>query len=239
MPVLIVGAYPRQRARGRPPGAALDRMRREVELTVIPIAGLGRDETRDLLTGMLGEIDDALVTNLHTRTIGNPLLLRIRAIASDATVGHAPPALDGGVPEGIPAVVRQRLDRLSPTTANMLALASVCGSELDFATLVTIAELDEDDLIAAVEEASSANLIVELPGDGERIAFTHTLVRDTLYESFSSLRRRRLHRRVADHLIYAVSNDPRSIVELARHLLASDPELMCSGSSAVPSTPQR
>jgi len=223
-PLVLVGAYRDGELVDGPLLPALDQMRREAKMTVLSLTGLGRDEAEDLLSGMVGEVDDSVVADLHTRTGGNPLFLTEYAQSIPTSNGRLElPTLDGAVPEGIRAVVRQRLERLSPTTANTLALASVCGVELDFATLATIAELDEDGLIAAVEEATSANLLTEVPGHHERLAFTHALVRDTLYGSFSSLRRRRLHRRVADHLDSAVVDDPRSAVEIARHLLASDP----------------
>ncbi|MEJ7584709.1 MAG: BTAD domain-containing putative transcriptional regulator, partial [Acidimicrobiales bacterium] len=224
IPLLIIGAYRDGELTDGPLAPALDRMRREAELTVLSLTGLGPAEAEDLLEGLVGQVDETAVADLHSRTGGNPLFLSEYAHSIPAlSEGHELPAADLAVPDGIRAVVRQRLDRLTPATADMLAVASVCGVEVDFATLATVVALDEDGLIAAVEEASTANLITEVPGNGERLAFTHALVRDTLYESFSSLRRRRLHRRVADHLDLAVVDDPRSVVEMARHLLASDP----------------
>ena len=56
----------------------------------------------------------------------------------------------------------------------------------------------EDELIAALEEGVDAQLIVEaLDGADPAYAFTHALVRETLYSGLGGPRRQRLHARAA------------------------------------------
>ena len=53
---------------------------------------------------------------------------------------------------------------------------------------------------AAIAESVAANVIAELPGVPGRCTFTHSLIRQTLYEGLTSTRRARLHLRVAESL---------------------------------------
>ena len=67
--------------------------------------------------------------------------------------------------------------------------------------LEEVGPLRGDELVAALEEAVAAGVLRE---DGERVgryAFSHALVRATLYDGLSALRRARLHSRVGEALI--------------------------------------
>ena len=52
----------------------------------------------------------------------------------------------------------------------------------------------------ALDEALSADLVVEVPNSPGRYSFSHALIRETLYEGMSALRRARTHRRVGEAL---------------------------------------
>ena len=88
-----------------------------------------------------------------------------------------------GVPEGVKEVLASRLGRLSEGCRAPSPQAAVLGREFSFDVLRAMAELDEDALIAALEEAVDAQLIVEASGRRPGYAFTHALVRETLYGS--------------------------------------------------------
>ena len=228
LPVAVIGAYRDSELVTGLLAPALDRLRREIPLEIVPLVGLELSEAAELVGQLVDDLDAAVISELHARTDGNPLFL------SEFTRRFADvEALHGGhddlrpllqeVPEGVRSVVRQRVQQLQPATADMLAVASVVGLEFDFDTLEPLVGLEDDTLFDAIEEATAAHLILEVPGKRARLAFTHALVRDTMYESFSSVRRRRLHRRVADQLERDASTKPRSVIQVARHLLASDP----------------
>lgn len=154
-----------------------------------------------LLTGL----DDAALTALATdcglpavtretlrllreRTGGNPLFVRELA---RLMVAEGIGAAHDAVPAGVGDVLRRRLARLPPHTATALRQAAVLGREVDITLLGELGRIDDEELLDALEPAVLAGLLDEpVPG---RIRFAHNLIRDTLYDDTSVLRRSRLH----------------------------------------------
>ena len=101
-----------------------------------------------------------------------------------------------GIPEGVRDVVGRRLSRLAESTNRILATAAVVGPEFEPAVVERAAGVGEDEVFAALEDATAARLLVEVPG--ARYRFAHALVRATLYDELSAPRRVALHRRVAE-----------------------------------------
>lgn len=125
---------------------------------------------------------------LRERTGGNPLFVRELArlmVAEGVDAAHA------GIPVGVGDVIRRRLARLPPQTSTALRQAAVLGREIDITVLAALARSDDDELLDALEPAVLAGLLEE-PAPG-RIRFAHNLIRDTLYDDTSVLRRSRLH----------------------------------------------
>jgi hypothetical protein len=125
-----------------------------------------------------------------------------------------------GIPEGVKEVIGRRLSRLSDTCNRMLGRASALTSGFTWDELRGICDDTEEDLLDALDEALGSQLIVERTHN--TYAFTHALIRATLYEELSTPRRIQLHRRVAETLesLYAGDIDDR-LGELAAHYMAS------------------
>ncbi|MEU5567862.1 ATP-binding protein [Micromonospora musae] len=137
-------------------------------------------------------VDAQTVAALAERTGGNPFYVResARLLAAEGTL-----VATSEVPEGVRDVLRRRLNRLPPPAVAVLRLAAVVGREADVATLVAAADTDEAALVEALEAGLAAGLLTE-PAPG-RVRFVHGLVRDTIYQDLSQLRRVRMHARVA------------------------------------------
>ncbi len=100
-----------------------------------------------------------------------------------------------GEPAALRDVIAQRVARLSPDAQRLLTAAAVAGPEFS----VTVVEHALDgDALDALDEATAAGLLTER-GHGD-YAFTHTLVRQTIYDGLSAARRARLHRAVGEAL---------------------------------------
>jgi tetratricopeptide (TPR) repeat protein len=221
----------------------LDRLRLTAR---IKLARLDREQTRDLLAVMLQEeISDQFLEGIYRETEGNPFFVEemCKALIEDGRLvreaGHwHGPAMDQvRLPQSVKMVIQSRVSKLSAQAQATLGLAAVIGREFDFDTLLEAGELDEEALVDALEAAERAQLIAEVKADivagewagREVFRFAHKLTVTALRESVSGLRRRRLHRRVAD-AIKALHPDDSSCLEvLAYHYgEAGDEEIALS-----------
>lgn len=163
----------------------------------LPLAGLGVEDVPALVesaTGVAGRRVDAAAVHHHTG--GNPLfaqelvrLLETHGTLSALTAGDLAP-----VPATVKGVLSRRLHDLSEDCRTVLATASVVGDEFDLDLVETLTALGRDRLLEVVDEASAANVLRDA---GVAVfAFTHPLVRSTLYDDLGVARRVRLHERV-------------------------------------------
>jgi len=86
-----------------------------------------------------------------------------------------------------------------------------------FDDLTAAAEQNEDALLDALDEAASAQLITA--GSGDSFSFTHDKIREVLYEELNPIRRRRLHRHVAEGLERKCERMPCAVEKLAHHYI--------------------
>jgi hypothetical protein len=127
------------------------------------------------------------------------------------------------VPDGVREVTARRLRRLGAPTRQALEVAAVIGREFEFDLLEAVAPLDDDVLISALEEGVEARVLREAGRVG-RYAFTHALVRATLYDGLSQLRRARLHGRVGEAIKALRAADPDPwLPQLAYHFAQAAP----------------
>jgi type II secretory pathway predicted ATPase ExeA len=190
----------------------------------VALRGLTREDVEAYVEGVVGEaVAPALAARLHSVTGGNPFFLGelIRAVDAAELTGAARPTWR--IPEEVRAVIRRRLDRLSPEASSLLQLAAVAGRELDLPVLERVSRLGRGRLVDALGEALEAGVLVEDIGD-QRHAFAHDLVRETLYEDLSARRRLELHLRLGDVLEELARGDPdRRLSEIAHHLALAAP----------------
>jgi DNA-binding SARP family transcriptional activator len=227
--LLVVGTFRHTEVDPRHPLAeALAEMRREHPFERIMLDGLRPDELGDLIVGVTGSAgDERFVSAIHNETEGNPFFAEevLRHLAESGTLEQrmATGSLGAmGVPEGVKDVVGRRLARLGEHANHLLAIAAVVGRRFGLGVLERLSELDEEELVGALEDALAADLIADEPGAPGRFAFTHALVRETAYDAISRTRRVRLHRRVAHALEELHAADPAPYLgELAHHFVAA------------------
>jgi DNA-binding CsgD family transcriptional regulator len=108
-------------------------------------------------------------------------------------------SLAGRIPEGLRDAVGKRLSRLSDSTNRALSVASVIGREFQLDVLRQVLACAEEQLEAALEEASAAGILEERSVVGTTITyrFNHAFFRQTLYDEVVAPRRIRLHQQVA------------------------------------------
>ena len=196
--------------RGHPMSQLLAELRRDDAMERLALSGLDASAVAAFIEAAAGhtlddEEEQALPTVVWRETNGNPFFLGevLRHLSESGAVGQRGgrwvlnTAVDRlGIPEGVRDVVGQRLSRLTDATNRVLASAAVVGPEFEPAVVERAAGVGQDDVLAAVEEAMRARLLVEVSAD--RYRFAHALVRATLYDELSGPRRVALHRRVAE-----------------------------------------
>ncbi|OBA73140.1 regulator [Mycobacterium sp. 1554424.7] len=207
--VQIVGTYrSTDLDRSHPLAAMLADLHRDGTGDRIQLSGL---DEKDVTTYVAeaGYDDEELARALASVTGGNPFFLIEALRHVDESGGHWDPRT---LPQGVREAVSRRLSRLPADTNKALAAAAVVGSRF---ALELVERVVDQDLVDAFEEATKAGIIIEEHGGHYR--FNHALVRQSLLAELASVRRMRLHQRIAATLENEPGADDELLAELAYH----------------------
>ncbi|WP_374024430.1 BTAD domain-containing putative transcriptional regulator [Mycobacterium sp. HNNTM2301] len=174
----------------------------------LTLSGLDEDDVSAYVTEA-GYHDEELARALASVTGGNPFFLIEALRHVDETGGVWDPTT---LPQGVRETVSRRLSRLPAETNDALAAAAVVGSRF---SVELVERVVEDDLVNAFDEACKAGIVIEEPGG--RYRFNHALVRQSLLAELPSVRRMRLHQRIATTLETQPGADDELLAELAHH----------------------
>jgi class 3 adenylate cyclase/tetratricopeptide (TPR) repeat protein len=228
--MLIIATYREtELSRTHPLSDTLAELRRHEDGVVrVGLRGLDRGGVEAFMEAASGaDLEEdglALARELSLVTEGNPFFLReiLRHLAETGALiqqeggrwRSSRPASEIGLPEGVKEVVGRRLSLLSDDSNKALRAAAVIGREFDLSLLRDVLEVDEDALLALVEEGVESRAISEVPRVLDRFTFTHALVRETLLDELTTSRRVRLHRSVGEALERKYASDLESNLPL-------------------------
>ncbi|MDQ3548709.1 MAG: AAA family ATPase, partial [Chloroflexota bacterium] len=139
---------------------------------------------------------ERLVSAIDRETDGNPFFVGeiVRLLADEGTLDNPEVTLarHPWLPNSVREVIALRLNRLTATCREALALAAVIGRDFSLALMQQISVRDDEELLGLLDEALRAHVIVEDTGINA-YRFSHALIRETLYEELSGPERIRLH----------------------------------------------
>jgi DNA-binding SARP family transcriptional activator len=183
-------------------------MRATGQLTELPLGPLEATEVALLAGSVAGQpftVADA--ATLHAATGGFPLYV------IEAVRGTAGTRATAGEPRGTPwppddlaAVLRKRLEQVTPVAQQVARLAAAVGTAFTLDLLIEAGDAAAEVVVAAVDELWRRRILREL-GDG--YDFSHDLLRETAYGQVSPPERWLLHNRVgrALELLHAGDTD--------------------------------
>jgi tetratricopeptide (TPR) repeat protein len=184
-----------------------------LQLGVLPAAALPR--LCAIILGGECKFPREFYRRLYSETEGNPLFIRevIHSLASPAPAHGEPflrevnglwrlarPIDEWQLPPTIEDAIRLRLASLDSVQREELERAAVIGSRFAFEIISRLSSSSESELVDRLEAFISLDLIREIAGQPDIFAFSHGKIREVLYSSMSSLRRRRMHSEVANIL---------------------------------------
>jgi DNA-binding CsgD family transcriptional regulator len=209
--IVVVGTYRDVEVdRAHPLSAALTELHRASNVARVQLHGLSTDEVQRLLAETSRQtVPQPFAELVQRQTEGNPLFVRetLRFVIDTGLVEPRDGALRrvgdqrlaGRIPEGLRDAVGKRLSRLSDNTNRVLSVASVVGRDFQLDVVRMVLACTEEELEAALEEASAAGIIEErsVVVVTVRYRFCHAFFRQTLFDEIVAPRRIRLHRQVA------------------------------------------
>jgi DNA-binding CsgD family transcriptional regulator len=174
----------------RPLLAELDRLR---SVQHIELSRFSRSEVRSQLTGILAaEPEPALLDEIFERSDGNAFFVEELACSIEA-------GCRAGLSDSLRDLLLVRVEALPEDAQQVVRTVAEGGTTIEYALLMAAARLSEDDLIAALRAAVSANILVPT-ADGDGYRFRHSLVREAVSDDLLAGERSRLNRRLAEVL---------------------------------------
>ncbi|MDQ6828607.1 MAG: DUF2791 family P-loop domain-containing protein, partial [Gemmatimonadota bacterium] len=191
---------------------------------------LTRPETDALLReafGAEGGTAREFAALLYGWTRGNPFFLEevLGALVDTGTLYQRDGSWHGWEVEtmALPASIREaliaRVSRLSPASRALADVAAVIGTRASYDALRTVSTAERRELLAALDELRSANVLVESESAGGVVYdFAHPMVRAAIYGELGLARARQLHATVAESLErFHGQRAPEHADELAFH----------------------
>lgn len=209
-PVLIAATVRTEELDEDHPVTALRRdLAREGAVSDISLGRLDAGATRDLASSLSGgALDSGTADRLWRYAEGIPLFV-VEAVRTGLSEGDA-----GGISPTVRAVIAARLAKLSPAARRLVEAAAAVGRSFSVALLSAAAETGKDGLVDTLDELWRRQIVRE---SSNAYDFSHDRIREVAYGMISPVRRRRLHRLVAEALALKVGADPSLAGLLAAH----------------------
>jgi DNA-binding CsgD family transcriptional regulator len=196
------------------------------DAAVLRVAAMSPDAVADMVCDAVRANADESLLNLAAKAHGNPFLVselvggldeegRLKVSGGRAVAtGHA-------LPRRLGANMQQRLELLSTGAGEVVRVAAVLPDRFSAGLLAAMLERQPSSLMAAVQEAVRADLLVD---DGEQLRFRHDLLRETTRQSLPQSLRRAMERQSASIMLSMGAAPAEVATQLARSAEPGDSE---------------
>jgi predicted ATPase/DNA-binding SARP family transcriptional activator len=181
---------------------------------------LSEEQVQQLLVNMARQpVTPAFAGEIYRHTEGNPFFIceAIRSLILDRKIiwtgerwQSTVKATELEIPQSVRLLIERRLVNLSPDCRTTLTLAAVLGRQFSSALLCKARNLSEEVIAQHIDNAIQIQILSSLSYAGSNgsetpgyhgqdfdLTFTHDKIREVLYQWLNPLRRRTLHRQVA------------------------------------------
>ena len=225
--VLLLVTYRDVDAQRDPPRlTAITELARQESSRTIQLHGLSAVEVEEFIaSSTLAASNDALAQALFEQSGGNPFFLTqlVHLLEADGSSERVERSVDSGrlLPGGVREAIAKQLEGLPEPTRRVLSIAAAIGREFPAAAIADVMRVPMREVLALIEPAINARLVVAGSPRIGHLRFAHVLLRDVVYEQLDALERLDLHGSIGSALerLYADDLAPYA-AELAYHFAA-------------------
>ncbi len=231
-PVLFLGTYrPEDISKDHHLNSMIHRLLRQDRLKTVQLDSLAYEDTARIIKCVLGvqELPKKFIEIVHEKTDGNPLFIKesvkemVEEDIIDIENDKYPTQGDKiSVSDLVHNVIERRINRLSDETVRIVQIGSVIGESIPFDLLSGTVDMSDIDLLDHIDILTRNNIWKESM-DEEKFFFSHELIEDTVYRSIKGLKKKLLHKKIAENIrdIYEDQLD-EWYSELARHQVVAE-----------------
>jgi hypothetical protein len=198
VPIQVIGAWTYHGADRPVNRESFERLIRSNDTRVVPLGGLDRDATAQLVDAIAGAPTPQAVSDRVWRQAGgNPFYIK-EVARTLPTADHRDSAFTpANLSDAVVGVVGRRVGALDRTCRQVVAAGAVLGPEFDVAELAGVLDTANSTVQAQLRPAYRAGLLDEVPGRPGMYRFSHGLVRDALLAQLDTTDRTTVHAAVA------------------------------------------
>ncbi|MGZ4120591.1 MAG: AAA family ATPase [Actinomycetota bacterium] len=230
MRIMVLATYRRDEMHRKHPLAPIVQgWRRSGGAQVIELEPLDGDQVSSMVRAIfdVDHVSDEFRDFIHERSEGNPFVLE-EMLKEAIDCGDLYRSETGewerkdlahlAIPRSVADNIMGRVERMDPDHADVLRGAAVLGPSFEYEALVSLTQLSEQIVQAALTSCVQQQLIVGVERSPGVYRFRHALTREAVYEDLILPKRQQLHARAAA-VLKARPGTPA--VDIASHLLAA------------------
>ena len=214
VPLVLLGVYNTKELVHNPAFQNMERPLLSVSGSeALDVGPLSADETVDLVLRTFqvdAGIGEPLARQIHERAGGNPYFVEeiLKSLVDSGKLFLQDErwlgweVVDLDLPASVTEAVSARFGELSSAAREVANVLAVAGTRVDHQLLTTVAEQNEADILAGLDQLRTGQLIHEA-SDGAHILYRflhHPLVQEVIYSEMGLARARTLHLRMGEAL---------------------------------------